>query len=203
MIERTTGNTIAAVALGVTVLGGIVGGAYKVGYDVGAKDYETLVDFKAKLPPMMEQLTKVARDLNDRQALVDENKSLKARADKLSSNNKQLQEKIKSQNGELEAEKRQAAELKGQLDRLVPASETKITVTKGVANRVIPNQLTMAVDDFNPTSVRARINGHSSTMYPGDHTFEDADEYRCNIELQTFSDPTAEFIVACAKRQYR
>jgi|SRR5579862_1753527 len=188
MFERIPSSLIAIIAVFVTLAVAVIGGAYKIGYDNGAKDYETVADFKAKLPGIMENLSKLTGELSGSAEIVDENKRLIAQVS-------DLKKKVE----ELPKLKGRIAELDAQIAGLFPADEIKLSIPEGTAERIIPNALTVGVSSIATSSVEVVINGYNPTMHVGDHYDNRTNDRVCRIELVKIAKPNANFVVSCFK----
>lgn len=99
-------NSIALLGIGVTIVLAVVAAAYAVGLAQGAKDLAEVEDFKKTLPPMMQNLQKLAGDLAQSTEMAEANKRMTAKADADSVQIKDLSQQLKDQEEKLSEQKR-------------------------------------------------------------------------------------------------
>lgn len=193
-------NSIALLGIGVTIVLAVVAAAYAVGLAQGAKDLAEVEDFKKTLPPMMQNLQKLAGDLAQSTEMAEANKRMTAKADADSVQIKDLSQQLKDQEEKLSEQKKATAGLQAQLDKLVPIDEMTVTVAAGSAKRVIPNALTIGVTDVTNLFVEARVGTYDRTMHPGESVTETIGSRECRTELIQIGKSDATFVVSCLKR---
>ena len=186
----------AAVVVGVAV----IGGAYKLGYDGGAKDLEAVNDFKkADLPKMLENLRELAADLQSRESLKSEKDQL---AKESLGKGKEL-DRLKAEAARYGQEKaglqKQIDDLNVQISNLLPAEEINVQIKEGEAKRVIPNILTIGVQTLYSSRVYATVNGTGKDIVVGEKPLITVGGRQCGIELLQIDRPHATFVVSCQK----
>jgi hypothetical protein len=199
--NSSVGTWIALATLVLAVSGALIGGGYKLGYDTGEKDYEASKDFAKTLPPMMEELKNLAGDLAKSTEIADENKRLKSQVDADAIELKQLHQKTQDQSAENKKQGETITAFKDQINAIFPASVITKEIAIDSAEEVIPNVLTIGVDNIMTISktVQARLNNDRNGLEVGQSVNVTVAEHMCIVRLVNMKEKAATFTVTCLK----
>lgn len=188
----------AAVAVGIAV----IGGAYKLGYDEGAKDLEAVNDFrKVELPKLLANLKDLSADLQSRESLVKENGRLRSESTEKDKEISSLKTDSSRQLQELAAIKSQVTELRSEISKLSPGDEFNVHLSEGEAKRVMPNGLlTIGLVVNYGSFIERSINGSKENVKVGDKASVKVGDRECAVELVKIAKPEADFVVSCSKK---
>ncbi|MGA8697783.1 MAG: hypothetical protein WB689_28900, partial [Xanthobacteraceae bacterium] len=157
--------------------------------------------FKDKLPQMIEDLNKVSNALAPTRKMIDDNERLSAQAATDAAQMKELEQKVKDQTAQLSAQTDKLSTYEAQIAKLFPVEQINVTIQQSSARQLIPNALTIGVEDieiYNKT-VDARINGGRQYMYVNDPKEVRVADRTCTVDILRIDKPNVEFLVACSK----
>jgi len=197
---------VQAAIITLTVGGGLGGGGtwlYNIGYGNGARDISQVEKYKDQVASLLVDLNKVSESVHQTTKMIDENANLKAQAATDGDKLKTLQQTVDEQITKLKAATDKVVVLEGQLGKLVPDDELTKVVQQGTAERVIPNGLTIGVNDFIADFAAVRINGYGNNMHVGDNERLEILGKSCLVELVKIDKPSATFVISCFKIQSR
>jgi hypothetical protein len=193
---------VALLAAGVTVGLAVVGGAYKLGYDEGAKDLEAVNDFrKIDLPKMLANLKELSADLQARESLRREKDQLAKESAERGKELERLEKEASGYSQEKARLQKQIDDLRVKLSAIMPRDDITLQISEGEAKRVIPNVLTIAVRTlYAPGTSDLNINGSTKGMYVGDRMSVLIGDSECRIELTKVEKPLATLVLSCPKK---
>ena len=179
----------------------LIGGAYAVGLKQGENNLAEVEEFKKTLPPMMENLQKLAGDLAQSTEITEENKRLKAQVDKDAGELAQLSQTVRDEASEIKKQKDTIISLTAQIDTLFPAEVVTKEIALDSAEDAIPNGLTIGVNQIMTIAknVEATINNVNYSFDVG-RVKQISVAYRsCAVKLTSFKEKSATFSVSCGK----
>lgn len=196
------GKIIGVVVAGLTGCAILLGGGYQLGRDMGAKDYEFVKDFKDQLPVLEANLNKLVGDLGQRTDVFEENKKLNEKAITDAAQIGNLQKKATEEAEQLSAAQSANANLQSQLNKLVPLSAINVTIKAASAKQVIPNGLTVGVQEIyqNNSFIEATVNGFGKTWHVGDNETFDIAGKSCKVELMEIDTPQTNWSISCSDK---
>ena len=202
MFDTLSPNMKAAIfTVAATIVVSGVTWAYNIGYNNGARDIVDVKTFKDKLPQMIEDLNKVSNALAPTRKMIDDNERLSAQAATDAAQMKELEQKVKDQTAQLSAQTDKLSTYEAQIAKLFPVEQINVTIQQSSARQLIPNALTIGVEDidiYNKT-VDARINGGRQYMYVNDPKEVRVADRTCTVDILRIDKPNVEFLVACSK----
>jgi hypothetical protein len=202
MLDKFSPNVKAAILSAVVAVSlALIGAAYKIGYDSGTKDYDTVVKFRDALPDMMTNLGKLAKELNVSTETVEANRRLTQEAASATQEIQRLQSVNKDQAEVLRTQQTKIGNLESQVASLFPGEELKVSVMVGSAERVIPNFLTIGVPEIygNNSFISIRMSGEQAMMNVGEKRTIKGNGGACAVELVKIDKPKTDFVVTCSK----
>jgi len=158
MFEKLSPNVKAAlVTLAARLFLAIVGGAYKIGYDVGAKDLEAVKDFKERdLPKLIDNLGLLSKDFRERADLIKENEKIATKARQIEDENNKLSIENNNQKKQILENDIIVSDLKNNLKLNFPKKEVTIKLSKEQSQTILPRVLRIGYWDILLPLVRRR-----------------------------------------------
>jgi hypothetical protein len=183
----------------VTMILAIFGAFYTLGYNMGAKDLETVNDFKKlDLPKLIGDLQALTTNLRARSDLETANKRLANEAAEKKAEIKRLESDLDGAHGETTTLKKQVTELQARISSLVPTSKTQVTVKEYEAKDVHGN-INIGVAGYFSGFLNTRINGETTNMSVGDHYVVYVADLKCTVVLMKIGDHQGDYEVWCNK----
>jgi Sec-independent protein translocase protein TatA len=203
MFEKLSPNVKAAlVTLAATLFLAVVGGAYKIGYDGGAKDLEAVHDFKeSDLPTLIANLGLLSKDFRERADLIKENEKITTKAQQIEDENNKLSIENNNQKKKILENEIIVSDLKQNLKLNFPKKEVTIKLSSGQSQTILPKVLRIGYSASYSSSATVLINGKESGSIPvsGFETIDIAG-VTCRLELVNSDSSSIEMVVYCADK---
>jgi hypothetical protein len=186
----------AIVVVVITVLGGF----YKLGYDGGAKDFESLSDFKAHLPQMLEDMKVLAKDFRERAQLNDDIAKLKNEAISNTETITHLSQMSQAQEKRISELQQYNSDLEQSISKLFTSEKIRKTIEMNSAEVVIPDIITIGLNEINGSDVYVTINGDRHSLAAGESVNLKVIERTCQVQLAKIENNSADFVASCATK---
>jgi len=186
----------AIVVVVITVLGGF----YKLGYDGGAKDFESLSDFKAHLPQMLEDMKVLAKDFRERAQLNDDIAKLKNEAISNTETITHLSQMAQAQEKRISELQQYNSDLEQSISKLFTSEKIRKTIEMNSAEVVIPDIITIGLNEINGSDVYVTINGDRHSLAAGESVNLKVIERTCQVQLAKIENNSADFVASCATK---
>jgi hypothetical protein len=203
MFENLSPNMKAAlVTLAATLFLAVIGGAYKIGYDVGAKDLEEVNDFKkSDLPQLIANLGLLSKDFQERADLIKENEKIATKMRQVEADNNKLSVENNNQNTKILENEVIISDLKQKLKLNFPKKEVTIKLSSGQSEIILPKVLRIGYYYSSYSSAQILINGNESESIPvSGFKAIDIAGVACRLELVSSNDFSIEMVVSCADK---
>ena len=201
MFDKYSPNMKAAIfsAIVVVVIT-VLGGFYKLGYDGGAKDFESLSDFKAHLPQMLEDMKVLAKDFRERAQLNDDIAKLKNEAISNTETITHLSQMAQAQEKRISELQQYNSDLEQSISKLFTSEKIRKTIEMNSAEVVIPDIITIGLNEINGSDVYVTINGDRHSLAAGESVNLKVIERTCQVQLAKIENNSADFVASCATK---
>jgi hypothetical protein len=193
----------APIGLVLTVVGLVGGAGYTAGLKLGENNAKEVEDFRKTLPPMMQDLHKLADELAKDVAMRNENSQLKAAKVDYEAKIIELENKNKESSASLKKDEDELSQLRDQVAKLFPATSVAVTIMEHNAPEIIKGLLRIGLDSVYPSNsfVSVHITG-TGKGYSGSMDLNDPKELAvvggsCVVTVTKINYPSADFVALC------